>query len=279
MKSESKRPVAIEDLLRLKRAERPPAEFWSTFDRELRAKQLSALVDKRPWWQNMPRLWSGVSRYRLPLGASAVLAIGFLSVREYQAPSSVVTEAAAGEVAASESAVEPQVTRLEVATPVVVVAAATVVVPAGVTQASVVSVPAGYSDSVSATEATSSVAMVETSGPERTLQVESPAVRYIAANLSGVHGSEPLASQNLLAVATGFETRAMPARVAVEPLQQMTPPGDTRRSRLLTAMVSTASLEASVRTTERAANRLAEERLYDQMSRFGARGDRVQVRF
>ena len=40
MNPESTRPIVIEDLLRLKRAERPPAEFWSTFDRELRAKQL-----------------------------------------------------------------------------------------------------------------------------------------------------------------------------------------------------------------------------------------------
>ena len=34
-----KRPVTIEDLLRLKSTERPPAEFWDKFDRELRAKQ------------------------------------------------------------------------------------------------------------------------------------------------------------------------------------------------------------------------------------------------
>jgi hypothetical protein len=44
--SESKRPIQIEDILRLKRAERPPAEFWGEFDRQLRAKQLAALVSK-----------------------------------------------------------------------------------------------------------------------------------------------------------------------------------------------------------------------------------------
>jgi hypothetical protein len=45
-------------------------------------------------------------------------------------------------------------------------------------------------------------------------------------------------------------------------------------------MVSMASLESSMRTTERAASRIAEERLYDdQISRFGARGDRLQVKF
>jgi len=72
----------------------------------------------------------------------------------------------------------------------------------------------------------------------------------------------------------------MPTRAAVEPLQQMTPPSDTRRSRMLTAMVSTASLETSSQTTERAASRMiSEERIYDQIHRFGARGDRLQVKF
>jgi hypothetical protein len=110
--------------------------------------------------------------------------------------------------------------------------------------------------------------------------VQSPSGRRIAENLAGLQAEEPVTSRSLLAVASGFEVRAMPNRVAIEPLQQMTPPSDTRRSRLLTAMVSMASLESSMRTTERAASRIAEERLYDdQMSRFGARGDRLQVKF
>jgi hypothetical protein len=71
----------------------------------------------------------------------------------------------------------------------------------------------------------------------------------------------------------------MPTRVTVEPLQQMTPPSDTRRSRLLTAMVAPASWDTSARTTERAASRIDEERLYDQIHRFGARGAGVQMKF
>ena len=85
MKSDRPKSVTLEDLLRLKRAERPPAEFWNQFERELRAKQLAALVVKRPWWRTLPaRAFAGFSRYHLPLGATAVLAITFLSVREYQ---------------------------------------------------------------------------------------------------------------------------------------------------------------------------------------------------
>ena len=71
----------------------------------------------------------------------------------------------------------------------------------------------------------------------------------------------------------------MPARAAVEPLQQMTPPGDSRRSRLLTAMVSQASLDATMRATARAASRIEEDRLYERIQRFGARGDQVNVKF
>src|SRR5687767_38515 len=85
MKPESNRPITIEDLLRLKRAERPPADFWATFDRELRAKQLAALVAKRPWWQRLPTAFSGLKRFRVPLGATAVVATAFFSVRDYQA--------------------------------------------------------------------------------------------------------------------------------------------------------------------------------------------------
>lgn len=85
-----KRPVTLEDILRLKRAERPSAEFWSQFDRELRVKQLAALVEKRPWWRtiSLGRILGGVRRFHLPLGATAVLAATLFSVRDFQAPKS-----------------------------------------------------------------------------------------------------------------------------------------------------------------------------------------------
>ena len=43
MSGEPNQKVSLEDLLRLKREERPTSEYWSQFDRELRAKQLAAL--------------------------------------------------------------------------------------------------------------------------------------------------------------------------------------------------------------------------------------------
>ena len=73
--------VTVEDLLRLKRAERPDAEFWTKFERELRQKQLTALMEKRPWWQELPQFLS--RRAYLPVGASAILAFTLVSVKYY----------------------------------------------------------------------------------------------------------------------------------------------------------------------------------------------------
>lgn len=274
MKSESNRPITIEDLLRLKRAERPPTEFWATFDRELRAKQLSALVAKRPWWQSMPSVFSRLVRYRIPLGAGAIAVLTFVSLSDKEAPSRVTLENSA----------EPAV---QVAT-AIVAATDEVVAPANAAIVSSSSIAVVQSEDVPAIAqplergAPATLRTLPVGGVSIAADIEqhSPAARRTAANLAVMQAAERSASRSLLAAPSGFEDRAMPSRVPVEPLQQMTPPSDSRRARLLTAMVSMASLESSMRTTERAANRIAHERLYDdQMSRFDARGDRLQVKF
>jgi hypothetical protein len=95
-----RRPVTIEDLLRLKRAERPPAEFWTEWDRQLRTKQLAAILDKRPWWRDaLPRLGLALGRYHLPLGATAILALTILTVREYRSVNTELPVPAATPVA------------------------------------------------------------------------------------------------------------------------------------------------------------------------------------
>jgi hypothetical protein len=78
--------VTIEDILRLKRAERPSPEFWGRFEQELRAKQLAAIVEKRPWWValRVPQIARSLSRFQVPVGAAAVLALSFVVVREYR---------------------------------------------------------------------------------------------------------------------------------------------------------------------------------------------------
>lgn len=46
---ESRPKVSLEDVLRLKRSERPSVEFWEDFDRDLRRRTLQALVSEEPW--------------------------------------------------------------------------------------------------------------------------------------------------------------------------------------------------------------------------------------
>jgi len=274
MKSESNRSVTIEDLLRLKRAETPPAEFWSTFDRELRAKQLAALVAKRPWWQRLPKALSKLSRYRVSLGASAVLAITFFSVRDRDITPEVSADNAVESVAIDVTS-EQQQTRQE-STPSVVAAVPVADAISAPFDAPSVTVEAPVVAALTAVEASRALPVASVVAGNR---ADTPSSRHIAANLASIQSSESLHPRTLLDVTGGFETRMMPLRTAIEPLQQMTPPSDTRRSRLLTAMVSTASLETSTRTTARAASRIEEERLYDQIQRFGARADRVQMKF
>lgn len=280
IKPESKRPVVIEDLLRLKRAERPPAEFWTQFDRELRAKQLTALLVRKPWWQRVPSPWPLFARHRILLGAAAVLAVTLVSLRTSRVPSLIAPVAtspapAAGavvaELAAPVRALEnnfvsdesrlaasrrgPEATQVLV--PAVAIVAESAVAEAPTTR------------QVAAVVRSESVVPVA-------MPVAGP--RFVAAPITANVTVEKSAAR-LLAGSSGFEARATSGRTAVEPLQHMTSPSESRRTRLLTAMVSMASLEASPRTAERVANRIDEERLYEQVSRFGARGDRLNVKF
>ncbi len=82
--------VTLDDLLRLKRTERPSAEFWTRFEEELRAKQLAALVRRRPWWADAGlRLRTALARFGLPLGAATTLALAGLIFRAVQSTGSV----------------------------------------------------------------------------------------------------------------------------------------------------------------------------------------------
>ena len=63
--------VKVEDLLRLKRLERPDQDFWSSFDRELHQRMLQALVKKDPWYLQIIRGLSGRFAQATAVGAAA----------------------------------------------------------------------------------------------------------------------------------------------------------------------------------------------------------------
>ncbi len=272
MSLEGKKPVTLEDLLRLKRAERPAPEFWERFDRELRAKQLAALVQKRPWWRGLTPSLTGFRRYQIPLGAAAALVITFVTVRQQQSTSATVAPALPRQTQAlsteersepvRQSALEP-LERSARFHPQVDETLAAVEAPVGVEPArsdfsEVIPLFAGTIDALSSDDA-------------------SPSARYIAANLAA---AESASTRVLLGKIGAFEARAIIARnSAVEPLQQMASPSEIRLARYRSPLVATIAGEPADDTGERMARRLSEERLYDQISRIGARGDRVRVRF
>jgi hypothetical protein len=280
MNSESgRRPVSVEDLLRLKRAERPPAEFWNEFDRSLRAKQLAALVDKQPWWQTWPRAFLVLKRHPLPIGAAAAIAVSLLAVRSYQGESGVVP---AGEGVSTEVIASPTSMGGEIAETAIRAESSEV-------EGSLRIARATFSESqasVLGPEAIE-VAAVPVAGVESSPSVTASSTETIAAGVRHLTASfvpnpvqESVVMAGLLGASRVFESQTQPARVAVEPLQQITPPGEVRRARFMTAMVSTThAVDTSARASERAANRLAEERVYDQPHRFGARGAGVQMKF
>src|SRR5579862_8734370 len=105
--------VTLEDLLRLKRAERPPAEFWSQFDRELQAKQLAALVGKKRWWHSAARTLTRFSY--LPLGATAALAFALLAAHQYISPVAELAGSAKLPASAMKTAPAPAVLEADAA--------------------------------------------------------------------------------------------------------------------------------------------------------------------
>ncbi len=280
MKHENKRAISVEDLLRLKRAERPRGEFWEEFDRQLRAKQLAALVGRRPWWQDLSRIFSSFGRYHLPLGAATVLAVTFVSVRVNQ-PSVSATDAESAPAVVMSVPVPAAVS-----TPIRVESDAVGLVSAGSTAAEVLT-QSQAQDIVSPTAVAAPnpgefSRMIPLMGvalwqPEETGATRLP--RFVDSALAATAAAEPVISRSRLSQSSPFETRTLPSRAAIEPLQQISTPSERRGSRILLAMVSMTTVENAMRTTERAASRLSEDQLYDQIHRFGARGAGVNVKF
>ncbi|MEI8090299.1 MAG: hypothetical protein WCG63_11995 [Opitutaceae bacterium] len=288
MKSDHQKSVSLEDLLRLKRAERPAPEFWAQFERELRAKQLAALVTKRPWWQTLPaRAIAGLSRYHLPLGATAVLALTFLSVREYQSQNAGVS-----------GVVMPGFVDQGAQNNFRANAGASVAAPATVVSFPVISASEMAVTEDSEVNASSENNFINSDTAERGTAITAlsgggtakvagatPSARSIAENFAAAQsddntfGGRPLLNPAM----RGFESRVMPARTpVVDPLAQMKAPADVRRARYLgTALPVVAnSKPITPRSSERLASRISDERLYESVnSRLGLGGDRLMVKF
>ncbi len=276
MTEDRNRPVTIDALLKLKRTERPSPEFWQQFERELREKQLAAIVEKRPWWCAVPGVYVFAVRHRLPLAAfSSSVALALVGFNAYQvfvpgtpqaaaAPASVAAEVAGpvGAVALADTVSVRVATPALPAAPRVTRAASRAVV------ASSDALPAipllGDLPASGATERFDSLS------------------HSLAGDLTMADASGTLTGRSLLMGGREFGPRTMPVRAAVsEPLAQMQAPSEEHRSRLLAevypAMAGPSDMVAPA--SERVLGHLSDDRLYPTGSRYDLSSGTFSIRF
>lgn len=263
--TDHKSKVSLEELLRLKRAEQPAPEFWAKFERELRQKQLTALVQKRRWWDSFPLLLS--RRVYLPAGAAAAVAFTLVTVR-YVAPLRIAdTQSVSQQFASADLPLE--------------VLPTTVV--DGLDRAHVMTrleptVVATATGTPAAEIAETAELMPAMLAPRES---ESPSARSIAANLARLEQSEPELLQSVMGSRLSSPARVQAvASVQTDP-ELMGSSDSSRRYRLIARYADRAlspqpSAPALVR--ERIARRLGDD-LVDGMGRVGVVGDRVSLKF
>ncbi len=244
----------LEEVLRLKRAERPGPDFWVGFERELRQKQLTALVEKRRWWHVLPLV--STRRIYLPVGATAVVAFALVAVR-FNSPARVAgIENTAPRIEASDSDVE--------------------VLPATV----VASQQARYEEpAVERAEALMTERPV--AAPVAVAREDnSPSARSIAANFEHLEQAEPELVQAVMGNRLSSSARVQPALASLDP-EPAEVSSSAPRYRLIARYaerVLSPKPEAPDLVRQHLARRLGDD-LGDDMSRIGLGGNRVSLKF
>lgn len=244
---ESTKPT-LEELLQLKRGERPDAQFWAGFERELRQKQLTALVEKPRWWHALGGLRR---RVYLPAGAAAMVAFALVGIR-YNVPVRVSSPESSTQLETAAASIETL--------PATVVASRfeEPIAPAPPTVAPVAVAPQGA-----------------TVGAREEI---SPSARSIAANLARLEQAEPELLHAVMGSRLSSSTRAQAVDEAV---LESVPAPTPARYRLIARYADRAlspepSAPALVR--ERIARRLGDG-LVDDVSRIGLGANRVSLKF
>jgi hypothetical protein len=273
MKETERKPkVTLEDLLLIKRAERPPADFWPEFERTLRTKQLAAIVETRPWWRNVATRKSLV-RVWVPLSATALVAMTFASFRGFRsqvgpseavaavAPNRLVAVATSSE-ALSDRASEPG----EISDPTPV-AMAVVASSVGETHAEVNDTSSPVAQGADAKSAESKNFAIQAFAPNSVIEVL----------------AQPTFVQMLGRAISVTSHTSTPRAPIEEPLAQVATPRDNRRARLLAYAVTfdphAADSSDAVRSRERITHRLSDDAVYDSITRLGVNGNRLSIKF
>ncbi len=259
--------ISLEDLLRLKRAERPAPEFWATFESEMRQKQLAALLEKRSWWQGLSQVL--VRHAYLPVGATAVLAFTLVSVKYYVPahPTTIEPTTSAKPLAA--------VNRAAVPSP-------TAVAMAAATQREAPPATTAGTSIESAVAADRAVVLPASSEPAvqvASATMDSPSSRYIANNLDSLERTDPELVQSVLGSRLSAPARVQSAAFLTDELASV-PTGTSRRSRLLAHYTDhpvTREPTAPEIIRERLARRLGDTDISDRISRIGLKGDQVSL--
>jgi hypothetical protein len=254
MKQDSNRRITVEDLLAVKRAERPPAEFWASFESELRAKQLAAIVGKRSWRDVLPGIFSAAYRYHLPFGAVAALALTWAGIHY-----SRVSVVAVGNVPAAKA---PSPARPLAVSPAPTQTAERSVRPQQLAQAE-------------QPEAVRTAVVSASTLPNATSASEAPKSAtgtqfsdVVAATFSGFRENKPeLARSDIFSSDREFETTVESMRqAATEPLSRLDPEAEERNSRLLgTALPAYGSSSSAMLASERVRERASNDRMYESM--------------
>jgi len=263
--------LSIEDLLKLKRAERPAADFWNKFEQELRQKQLTALMERRAWWQDLPQFFS--QRAYVPVGAAAILAFTYVSVRYSQSVdhmSDVPAVATATPVVMADFV--PVLTQSHAPVP-----SSPVVNRREHSELSVDDRVAISARNNSTTREVSESPVVAASVRE----VLTPSARSIAANLAQLEQSEPELVNSVMGSRLSTPVRTVSNTGAVVEFASLSS-SSSRRNRLLAQygdhQVSPVASAPDV-VRERLTRRLNDLDYGDRFSRVGLKGDQVSLRF
>mgnify|MGYP001549479257 CR=1 FL=1 len=266
--------VTIEDLLHLKKAERPSPDFWSNFERELRQKQLSALVEKRAWWHDLPQFFP--RRVYLPISAAAVFTFTLVSVSRYntarveqpQAAKAVASIATFSNTSMVERKSGVDSESVPVSSPLVNRAEPKI------------STIAERSSTLVAVRA-SAEAQPELSTKSGALDEASPSARSIAANFARLEQSDPELISSVLGSRLSSRAKVQSSPTPVVELASLQMNGG-RRTRLVASYNDhhfNAGTGASDAVREKLARRLEDNDFNDHFSRVGLNGDKVSLRF
>lgn len=296
------RKVSLEEVLRLKRLERPEPQFWDRFDKELREKQLAAIMAKRPWWQmDLGRIMTGLARARVPVGAAAVLTLTFLVIRENRRPDEVDQGAAtSNEVLAATSVVNGdrvapshEVASMQTTASLAVrveshtAAAVAANVSAAPSEPPADGAYAAKGDEHAGPSAVGALSpWVGTSIDDTSSRLASSGVRSFAPTLMDLRDTGLEAVPQARGRGIQLATLATEYSANEEPLAKLTGPANSQRARLASYVAAAfksdgeRSSMAEQRIRERAISRLSNDELYSSVSRIGlAAGGGLRLTF